>query len=132
MPVTYKIDPAKKLIRTRCIGDVNLEEVTEHFRELQRDPNLPDRLNVLLDLTEITSVPNPQEVRVVSSEIEKTLRSVQFQAFAIVVCNDVLFGMMRMLEAFAGNYFTATQVFRVTAEAEAWLASYESKASTGK
>jgi hypothetical protein len=128
MPVTYKIYPAEKLIRTRCIGDVTLEEVTEHFRELERDPNLPDRLNVLLDLSETTSVPSAQEVRAASNEVEKVLRSVQFQACVIVASNDVLFGMMRMFVVFARNYFTATQVFRVAADAEAWLASHESAA----
>jgi hypothetical protein len=129
MPVTYKIYPAEKLIRTRCIGDVTLVEVTDHFRELQRDPNLPDFLNVLLDLSEMTSVPEAQQLRAASHEVEKTLRSVQFQAIAIVACNDVLFGMMRMFEVFARNYFAATQVFRVAAEAETWLASHESKSS---
>jgi hypothetical protein len=57
MPVTYTIYPAEKLIRTTCIREVNLEEVTDHFRELERDLNRPDRLNVLLDLSETTSVP---------------------------------------------------------------------------
>ena len=132
MPVIYKIYPAERLIRTRCIGDVTLTEVTDHFCELQRDPNLPGCLNVLLDLSEMTSVPEAQELRVASHEVEKTLRSVQFQACAIVVCNDALFGMMRMFEVFARNYFTVTQVFRVAADAEAWLASHESKSNPGK
>jgi hypothetical protein len=132
MPVTYTIYPAKNLIHTRCIGDVTLEEVTEHFRELERDPNRPDRLNVLLDLSEMTSVPEAQQVRGASYQVEKILRSVQFQAVAIVVWNDVLFGMMRMFEAFAHEYFTATQVFRQTADAEAWLVSHELKSNPGK
>jgi hypothetical protein len=129
MPVTYEIDPAKNLIRTRCIGDVTLQEVKNHFRELERDPNRPDRLNVLLDLSEITSVPNVLEVRAASHEVAKIFRSVRFEALAIVVRNDLLFGMMRMFAAFAGKYFTATQVFRVTADAETWLASHESSSN---
>jgi hypothetical protein len=127
MPVTYVIDPAKSLIHTKCIGDVNLQEIKDHFRELERDPNRPDRLNVLLDLSETTSVPNVLEVRVASNEVAKILRSVQFEACAIVVRNDLLFGMMRMFAAFASRYFTATQVFRATADAEVWLASQQSK-----
>src|SRR5947209_4749214 len=110
MSVTYKIDPAKNLIHTRCIGDVNLEEITDHFRELERDPNRPDRLNVFLDLREMTYVPEAQEVRAASYEVETVLRSVRFQACAIVVCNDALFGMMRMFEVFAREYFSVTQV----------------------
>ncbi|MCU1310393.1 MAG: hypothetical protein JWO20_1518 [Candidatus Angelobacter sp.] len=129
MPVTYEIDLAKKLIRTACVADVTLEEVKNHFRELERDPNRPDRLNVLLDLCEMTSVPEIWELKAASHEVEKILRSVQFQACAIVACNDVHFGMMRMFEAFSRKHFTVSRVFRVASEAESWLASHELKSN---
>src|SRR5437899_1070372 len=129
MPVTYQIEHARRLIRTRCIGNVSFEEVAAHFRELERDPDRPDRLDVLLDLSEITSVPETAQLRLVRYEIEKIVGSLQFQACAIVAQNDLLFGMMRMFEVFARKFFVATQVFRVMAEAEAWLASRESEAS---
>ncbi len=123
MPVTYEIYPAKKLIRTRCTGDLNPEEITAHFRELERDPNRPDRLNVLLDLSEVTSLPEAPDLRVVTSQIKKLVPGVQFEACAVVACNDALFGMMRMFEVFAREYFVVTCIFRVVAEAEAWLES---------
>jgi hypothetical protein len=123
MPVTYDIYPAKKLIRTRCTGDLNPEEITAHFRELERDPNRPDRLNVLLDLSEVTSLPEAPDLRVVSHQIKELIPCVRFQACAIVACNEALFGTMRMFEVFAREYFVATHVFRVLGEAEAWLES---------
>lgn len=129
MPVTYKIYPEKKLIRTTCTGDVNPKDVADHFRELERDPNRPDRLNVLLDLSEVTSLPEAPNLRVVSHQIKEITRNVRFEACAIVACDDVLFGMMRMFEVFAREYFVATHVFRVMAEAEAWLESRESKSA---
>jgi hypothetical protein len=129
MPVTYKIYPDKKLIRTRCTGDVNPKEVADHFRELERDPNRPDRLNVLLDLSEVTSVPEAPDLRVVSHQIKELIPGVRFEVCAIVAPNEVLFGMMRMFEVFAREYFVATRVFRVVAEAEAWLESHESKSA---
>jgi hypothetical protein len=121
MPVTYQIDPARKLIHTRCIGDVNPEEVAAHFRELARDPNLPDKLNVLLDLTEETSLPETKDLREVGSHLREVVHRVRFGACAIVACNDALFGMMRVFEVFAREYFVVTQVFRALAEAEVWL-----------
>jgi hypothetical protein len=126
MPVTYKINSAKRLIRTTCTGKVNPEEVANHFRELERDPNRPDRLNVLLDLSEVTSLPETPDLRMVRHQLEKLTRSVQFQACAIVACDDALFGMMRMFEVFAREHFVVTHVFRLMAEAEAWLESNES------
>ena len=56
VPVVYQI--SKGLIRTRCYGPVTLPEVAEHFRELERDPDCPPRLDVLLDLRDITSLPS--------------------------------------------------------------------------
>jgi hypothetical protein len=121
MPVTYKIYAAKELIRTTCTGNLNPEEVAEHFQTLARDPERPDRLNVLLDLSEVTSLPETQNLRQVGGQIEELLGSVRFGALAIVARNDAMFGMMRMFEVLAREYFIVTHVFRSVAEAEAWL-----------
>jgi hypothetical protein len=128
MPVTYEIYPARNLIRTWCFGDVTLKEVQNHFRELEQDPKRPDRLNVMLDLSGMTSIPQIWELRAASQEVKKFVRSVHLQSCAILVRNEVLFGLMRMFEAFTQRYFGATKVFREPAEAEAWLASQEEKA----
>src|SRR6185369_1938402 len=123
MPVTYQIDPARNLIRTRCIGDVTPEEVAAHFRELAQDPNRPNHLNVLLDLTEETSLPEREDLLGVSLHISELFSSSQFGACAIVAVNDALFGMMRMFEVLSMEYFVITHVFRELAEAESWLAA---------
>jgi hypothetical protein len=54
MPVKYQVDKANRIIRTRCTGPVTIEEVVGHFRVLERDPDCPDRVDVLLDLSEET------------------------------------------------------------------------------
>jgi hypothetical protein len=124
MPVTYKIDHGKRLIHTRCIGDVNAKEVSEHFRKLGRDPYKPDRLNVLLDLTEMTSLPETQELRGVNSDLRQIRGTLQFGVCAIVTDNDALFGMMRMFQVLAEEYFVVTRVFEKIGEAQAWLEYY--------
>ena len=57
MPVIYQIDRANGIIRTRCVGPVTIDEVIDHFRQLERDADCPERLDVLLDISEETSVP---------------------------------------------------------------------------
>jgi hypothetical protein len=123
MPVTYQIDSSRKLIHTRCIGDVTPEEIAEHFRELEQDPDRPERLNVLLDLTEETSLPETQDLREVKYQLNKLLRSVRFGACAIVTCDEALFGMMRMFGVITAEYFDVTQVFKAIADAKPWLAA---------
>jgi len=120
VPVNYKIDPHRNLIRTVCSGDVNPKEVNDHFRDLASNPSRPDRLNVLLDLTQMNSIPETDQVRGATYEL-RMHPELRFNAVAIVAGGDHLFGMMRMFQAFAGDSFEITQAFHTVAEAEAWL-----------
>ena len=63
MPVSYTLDKATGLIRTRCYGEVTLREVLHHFQELKDDPDRPSNLDVFLDLREMTSSPTAEEIR---------------------------------------------------------------------
>ena len=124
MPVTYVIDAEKKLIRTRCIGDVTFEEVIDHFRTLQQDPACPPRLDVLLDLSETSTLPESRQLETVSHQIAGVRGRVQFDLCAVSAPREALFGMMRMFEVMAQPYFRSTCVFRTTVEAEAWLLAH--------
>lgn len=122
MPVTYQIDAANGIIRTRCVGDVTLKEVLGHFRDLIRDPDCPRRLDVLLDLSEETSLPETLDMRAVAHEISRVRERVEFGTCAVVACTDALFGMLRMLQVFTEELFSEYWVSRSLPEAEAWLA----------
>src|SRR3954465_3035044 len=112
MPVTYVIDQREKLIRTRCIGNVVVGEVINHFRTLEQDPDSPDRLDVFLDVSETTSLPFTAEITAVAQEINRVRKKVRFGACAVVATGDALFGMMRMFAVLAGAYFSEIRVFR--------------------
>ena len=123
MPVLYEIDSIRQRIHTRCVGDVTFDEVIHHFRALSEDPRCPERLDVLLDLGELTSLPNPNQLDAVSSTIGKVRDRVRFDACAIVVKRRALFGLMRMFEMFSEGRFRATSVFETMDEANEWLES---------
>jgi hypothetical protein len=125
MPVKYQIDKVNRVIRTRCTGPVTIQEVVKHFHVLERDPDCPDRVNVLLDLSEQTSIPEKDNLEEVTREISRIRGRVQFDRCAIVACTDALFGMLRMFEVFAEEYFCESHVFRTASEAEEWLASQQ-------
>ena len=123
MPLAYAIDTKERVIRTRCVGMLTFAEVVNHFQELERDPNCAEHLDVLLDLSEVNSLPDTGQLRAVSYEIRKLQAKVRFDACAVVADRDALFGMLRMFEVMVENYFRLFRVFRVAAEAEAWLLS---------
>jgi stage II sporulation SpoAA-like protein len=121
MPVTYHIDQSKQIIYTRCTGPVTLDEVRRHFVELSQDPDRPDRLDVLLDLSEMTTVPESDELRVVAGDIARLRPQVEFGICAIVATTPAVFGMSRVFEVFTERYFAATRVFRMEPDALGWL-----------
>ena len=124
MPVTYHIDTETRTIRTTCSQPLQFAEVIDHFRCLKEDPACSGPLNVLLDVSEADLVPQASQLGAVSAAVSSVRSKVQFQACAIVATRDAMFGMMRMFEVLAGNYFSAMRVFRKMDEAEAWLASH--------
>jgi hypothetical protein len=127
MPVTYRIDATRHLLRTVCTGRVNLVEVMDHFRQLKEDPACLGRMDVLLDVTNVDSLPDSNQIGAVGTAVGAIRPKVQFGACSIVAAKDAMFGMMRMFEVRAGDYFGAVRVFRKAADAETWLASQQAR-----
>jgi hypothetical protein len=120
MPIVYRLDPAACSIETSCEGDVTLDEVLEHFAELASIA-LPERLDVLLDLTPMTSIPDSAEIRIAADRLGGLRNRTRWGACAIVATHDALFGMSRMFGVFSEPVFKQLQVFREREEAKRWL-----------
>jgi hypothetical protein len=123
LPITYQLDQESALVQTRCRGDVTFEEVADHFRELGAEPDLPPRLDVLLDLRETSSLPETGQIRDLMLELEQLQGRVKWGAWAVVASNDAMFGIARMFQVFAEGHFQTSLVCRELEEARSWLAS---------
>ncbi len=121
--MTYRIDPERRRILTRCEGETTLREVLGHFDELEQDPKCPPGADVLLDFTRITSLPNVGQIRSAAERAGDAARKVRFGALAVVAQNEDLFGVARLFEMFAQRAFTRSRVFATTEDAETWLES---------
>lgn len=132
MPVTYRIDTERRIIHTACTRPLTFAQVIDHFRELSADPACSGRLDVLLDVTAIDLLPNSSQLGAVGTALSGACKKVEFGACAVIAPGDAMFGMMRIFEVKAGDYFDATHVFRKAADAEAWLASQAARAETGE
>jgi hypothetical protein len=126
VPVTYEIDRDAFLIRTTCSGHVIFDEVDAHFRELAVVWERTSPFDVLIDLTECTSLPSIWELRAVVSRVADLGGRKSFGACAIVATREILYGVLRMFEVFAESKFGAIRVFRSKAEAESWLSTISS------
>lgn len=121
MPIEYKIDVPLALIMTRCVGHITVGDVLQHFRELARVwPNV-DRLDVLLDLTELTSLPTVIELEKVAAEISTQIGQHRFGRCAVVTDRDLLRDSMHMFEVLVNRFFDEIRVFRTLEGAVEWL-----------
>ena len=121
MPIAYHIDTFTALITTRCVGQVTVEEVLDHFRELSRVWPAVDRLDVLLDLTEQTSLPGLTELQQVAGEIETQIGQHRFGRCAVVTDRDLIQQSMHMFEVLVNRFFDEIRVFRTLRSAVEWL-----------
>lgn len=131
MPIAYTIDVPAALIVTRCVGAVTLSEVLEHFRELRQVWPPVDRLDVLLDLREMTSLPSLEELVAVAAEIDAQIGPHKFDRCAVVTNQEPLRESMRTFEAFTHRLFDGgVQIFRTPEGGLMWLAPKPSSART--
>jgi hypothetical protein len=87
------------------------------------DPDCPDWLDVLLDLTEQTSLPTSGQLGAVATQMARVSPRVQFHNCAVIASEDALFGMGRVFGVLSESYFAATHVFRTVEEGVRWLDS---------
>ena len=120
MPVSYEIDSARGLIRTRCSGNVELADVLGHFAALQRDPARPPWPDVLLDFTGLESLPHAFQVETVKDRLGWR-PAFRFRYCAMVADRDVVFGIARMFQSMTTAFFENVVVVRSLVEAEEWL-----------
>jgi hypothetical protein len=84
VPITYQIDADKRTIRTTAVGYVTLQEVIDHFRALEQDPECPERTDVFLDLSEVESLPETRQLPTVIDELKRIRGKLRFDACAIL------------------------------------------------
>lgn len=123
MPITYEIDPGRRLIVTRCVGETVLAEVLEHFEQLVNDPDRPAVLDVLLDLTGLTSTPDSGQLHAAAAAASRASEHITFDHCAIVASTEQTRGIGMIWQMFAQQAFRAAETFPGEEEARAWLAS---------
>jgi hypothetical protein len=101
-----------------------MQEVLNHFDDLEQDPHCPVCPDVFLDLSEVESLPETPQLSMVVRALRRIRPKVSFGACAILARRDALVGMMRIFEVLAEEVFRSTATFRDAREAEIWLVSH--------
>ena len=121
MPITYTIDKQRRSIHRVISGTVTSDEILASLTEILKHPDYQPGMKSLTDLRAIQHYASPQDVRQIANFILGRGDEVRGGKAAIVVAQDVSFGMARMLELLTESSPLSIGVFRDLKEAYEWL-----------
>lgn len=127
MAITYRIDPAAKLVTTRVDGRVSLEDMLSHAHLLKSDPAFRPEYSNLIDLSLFTGTDLNQDA------MKAFAHGFQGEVFAptskraVVAPSDSAFDLSRKFQSMRPDQENF-QVFRTMDEALHWLQAAPNKA----
>jgi hypothetical protein len=128
MPLSYKIDKARKLVRNTGSGYVAKEEVFAQQDQLLNDPDFDPSFSQLADFAQLTDTDiGMEDLQVIAQSDVFSIHSRR----ALLVNGDVAYGFAKIFQLYrqlAGAH--GIRVFRTTDEALDWLFAQD-KGSVG-
>ena len=119
MPITFRIDPALRLLESTFAGKVSVAEMRSYMVAVFADPGFASDLRALTHLQDLQTEASSSELvqyNAWRSEQPRLGKS------AIVALTPHEYGIARMFElATDGSNGAETRVFRTVEEARAWL-----------
>ncbi len=120
MPVTHVVNHEERETCAIAYGPIGMEDIRKHLSDELRDNGLVYR--ELIDASRATPAFSASDVRTIVEILRGYSETRVLGPTAIIVGNDVSYGMIRML-AILLEGICAVQPFRTRQEAEEWLGS---------
>jgi deoxyhypusine synthase len=120
MPVTHVVDHERREMNTTADGPITMDDIRKHLTKEHRDKGLAYR--ELIEASRATAAFSASDVRTTVEILRAYGQKGVLGPTAIVVGNDLAYGMMRMLAIMLED-ICALQPFRTRQEAEQWLAN---------
>jgi hypothetical protein len=129
MPVTHVLDHDRREMYTKANGPITMDDIRQHLSKEHRDKGLayPE----LIEASAATAAFSPSDVRATVEILRAYGQDGILGPTAIVVGNDLAFGMIRMLSILLEEV-CALQPFRTRQEAAEWLAAASAFPITSK
>jgi hypothetical protein len=118
MAMSYRIDPARRLVHCRAWGTLTREDLHDHYRGLVIDPHFEPHFQQFGDLREVDAI---SVDRATIAEVAKLPVFDAGVRRAIVAPSDFAFGIGRMFATYAESADQNVRVFREIDEAREWL-----------
>ena len=119
-PECYEILPERRLLRCRIWGVLTNEELIGHYRRIRSDPAFDPTFAQLGDLRDVTEFSVGTETVQAAADLDVFAATARR---ALVVTQDVQYGVARMFATFSELAGHPVRVFRDYHDAEEWVRS---------
>lgn len=119
-PVTYSVDEARRLVEITIREGFTYTDIAASYGALRRDSRIGpefDRMAVYEGTTVPLTSAEVRDMVAAGAALPHSSRT----RVAVVVCSDVMFGVMRMYELYGDAAGIQVRVFRQRVEADLWL-----------
>lgn len=124
MPIDIEIDAERRRINTRATGMLTVDDLLSYYQRLHDHPDYRIGLSELWDASGISGTQlTSDDLREFSSVTEPFTRQGAPVRVAILVSDDLGFGLARMYELLQTDSINRLKIVRSHEAAEAWLAS---------
>lgn len=121
--VEIQIDTANRLMHVNAFGSIEDRELLDLFSDLEKTLGIYPRFSLLVDVREADG--DRLSNAGVKLLADRSLPLAPEARVAVIVPNDLGFGLPRMYELRRGDGKAQLQVFRELAEGLAWIAELE-------
>jgi len=122
MPLRYKIIESKKIVYVIGEGNITLDDLSNHIEELSKDPKYIAPMKKLIDYRQAVPMgPYSEELDNFINRILKFKDIFRGEICAVVVNDDLSFGITRVFASKMEPLNFQTNVFRDFNEALKWL-----------
>lgn len=120
MAIRTRVMPGRGLIVSQALGVFTLDDLQAHRARVMAHPQYVGTMGLLMDLRRVTRFDIATGgIRAQAS----TLDSSRYSRIAVVVRDDVAYGLARMFQAFTGDRYgdEGLRTFREPMEAWRWI-----------
>lgn len=121
MGINYTYERARNRLTTVCEGEVGFVDVVNHFHVLSLDRSVQLGVDVLLDLTTLTSAPEDAQLDTLKESLRRNATQRPFGRCAVIAAGFPGLDVAEQFIRDTATHFTAARVFPNRAAATAWL-----------
>lgn len=122
MSITFRVEPARELAVVAFEGDVSLDDIRSYRSSLAGDPAWRKEFRQLVDVRSAgLKALSAEAVRSLADRAEELDPVLGFGKVAVVVSQDLHYGLARMYQAMSEGSAREVEVFRDPDSALSWL-----------